>query len=37
MLGDGSIAFPSGDMDMNIRINARGIPGIGIFPPRPVR
>ncbi|MCX7868654.1 MAG: AsmA-like C-terminal region-containing protein, partial [Terrimicrobiaceae bacterium] len=32
LYGEGEIGFPSGDMDMSIRLNARGIPGIVFFP-----
>lgn len=32
LFGDGKVAFPSGDLDMTVRINARGIPGIVLFP-----
>lgn len=32
MFGEGSIGFPNGDLDMAIRINAKGIPGIVLFP-----
>jgi hypothetical protein len=32
LFGDGSVGFPSGDLDMTVRINARGIPGIVLFP-----
>lgn len=32
MLGEGDIAFPSGDLDLSMRINARGIPGLVLFP-----
>ncbi|MGH8046088.1 MAG: hypothetical protein ACREKL_02475 [Chthoniobacterales bacterium] len=31
LFGDGSVAFPSGKLDMTVRINARGIPGIVLF------
>jgi hypothetical protein len=31
LFGDGNVAFPSGDLDMTVRINARGIPGIVLF------
>ena len=30
--GEGTIGFPQGDMDMGIRINARGIPGVVFYP-----
>jgi hypothetical protein len=32
LFGDGSVGFPNGDLDMTVRINARGIPGIVLFP-----
>lgn len=32
MFGEGSVGFPKGDLDMSIRINAKGIPGIVLFP-----
>lgn len=32
MFGEGSVGFPKGDLDMAIRINAKGIPGIVLFP-----
>ncbi len=32
LFGDGKIAFPSGAMDMGVRINAKGISGIVLFP-----
>lgn len=32
MFGEGDIGFPSGKLDLAVRINARGIPGIVLFP-----
>jgi hypothetical protein len=32
MYGEGSVGFPRGEMDMAIRLNARGLPGIVLFP-----
>lgn len=32
LFGSGDVRYPSGDMDMSVRINARGIPGIVLFP-----
>ncbi|HVE16272.1 MAG TPA: AsmA-like C-terminal region-containing protein, partial [Chthoniobacterales bacterium] len=32
LFGDGSIGFPSGDLDLTVRINAKGIPGLVLFP-----
>lgn len=32
LFGDGSVGFPGGDMDLTVRINARGIPGLVLFP-----
>jgi hypothetical protein len=32
LFGDGSVGFPSGNLDLTVRINARGIPGIVLFP-----
>jgi len=32
LFGDGSVGFPSGDLDLTVRINAKGIPGIVLFP-----
>lgn len=32
LFGDGNVRYPSGDMDLTVRINARGIPGIVFFP-----
>ncbi len=32
LFGSGNVRYPSGDMDMTVRINARGIPGIVLFP-----
>jgi len=32
LFGDGSVGFPKGDLDLTVRINARGIPGIVLFP-----
>jgi AsmA-like C-terminal region len=32
LFGDGSVAFPSGRLDLTVRINAKGIPGIVLFP-----
>ena len=32
LLGYGSVGFPSGTLDLNVRINARGIPGLVLFP-----
>lgn len=32
LFGDGTVGFPSGKMDLAVRINARGIPGIVLFP-----
>lgn len=32
LLGYGSVGFPSGAIDLNVRINAKGIPGLVLFP-----
>jgi hypothetical protein len=32
LFGDGTIGFPGGRMDLTVRINARGIPGLVFFP-----
>ncbi len=32
LAGEGSVGFPSGDLDLAVRINAKGIPGIVLFP-----
>lgn len=32
LFGEGDVRYPSGAMDMSVRINARGIPGIVLFP-----
>ncbi len=32
LFGSGNVRYPSGDMDMTVRINARGIPGLVLFP-----
>ncbi len=32
LFGDGTVGFPSGKMGLTVRINARGIPGIVLFP-----
>ncbi len=32
LAGEGSVGFPSGDLDLAVRINARGVPGIVLFP-----
>ncbi len=32
MAGEGSVGFPSGQLDLSMRINARGIPGIVLLP-----
>jgi len=32
LFGTGDVRYPSGKMDMSVRINARGIPGIVLFP-----
>lgn len=32
LFGDGTVGFPGGVMDMTVRINARGIPGLVLFP-----
>jgi hypothetical protein len=32
LFGDGTVGFPSGKLDMTVRINAKGIPGIVLFP-----
>lgn len=32
LFGDGSVGFPNGKMDLTVRINARGIPGLVLFP-----
>ncbi len=32
LFGDGKVGFPSGKMDLTVRINARGIPGLMLFP-----
>jgi len=32
LFGSGDVRYPSGQMDMTVRINARGIPGIVLFP-----
>lgn len=32
LFGDGTVGFPSGRLDLTVRINAKGIPGIVLFP-----
>ncbi|MDD5198472.1 MAG: AsmA-like C-terminal region-containing protein [Terrimicrobiaceae bacterium] len=32
LFGDGSVGIPGGQMDLTVRINARGIPGLVLFP-----
>ena len=32
LLGYGSVGFPSGAIDLNVRINAKGVPGLVLFP-----
>jgi hypothetical protein len=32
LFGDGTVGFPGGEMGMTVRINARGIPGLVLFP-----
>ena len=32
MLGEGDLFFLDNDIDFNMRINARGIPGVLLFP-----
>jgi hypothetical protein len=32
MFGDGDIYFLTGDLDMDMRLNAQGVPGIVFFP-----
>ncbi len=32
LFGDGTVGFPSGKLDLTVRINAKGIPGIVLFP-----
>lgn len=32
MFGDGTIAYPSGQLDLTVRINAQGLPGVVLFP-----
>jgi hypothetical protein len=32
LFGSGNVRYPSGNMDMTVRINARGIPGLVLFP-----
>ncbi len=32
IFGEGAVGFPSGKMDLAVRINARGIPGVVFFP-----
>ncbi len=32
LFGDGDVRYPGGEMNMTVRINARGIPGIVLFP-----
>ena len=32
LFGDGNVGFPSGKLDLTVRINAKGLPGIVLFP-----
>lgn len=32
LFGEGWVAFPDGEMDMSVRLNARGVPGIVLLP-----
>ncbi len=32
LFGDGSVGFPSGQLALTVRINAKGIPGLVLFP-----
>lgn len=32
LFGDGDVGFPSGKLDLTVRINAKGIPGLVLFP-----
>ena len=32
LFGDGGVQFPSGHLDLSVRINAKGIPGLVLFP-----